>query len=166
MGLPRMLFCGFLLAAPAALAGDLPDPATTPGAIDPEVTQDNIHQTICVEGWTKKVRPPNGYTRALKRRQLGPDDNPADYEMDHLIPLSIGGAARDERNLWVQRWHGRWGAYTKDRLEIKLQHLVCAEELSLREARDAIARDWIAAYGRFCPTWTACPSWKETHPDR
>ena len=28
-----------------------------PGGIDPAVTQSNIHQTICVTGYTSKVRP-------------------------------------------------------------------------------------------------------------
>jgi hypothetical protein len=28
-----------------------PDPETTPGVINPEVTQANIQQTICMKGW-------------------------------------------------------------------------------------------------------------------
>jgi len=35
-----------------------PDPETTPGVINPEVTQANIQQTICVKGWTRTLRPP------------------------------------------------------------------------------------------------------------
>ncbi len=38
--------------------GRLPDPRCTPGAIDPAVTQANIRRTICVSGYTTKVRPP------------------------------------------------------------------------------------------------------------
>ena len=150
-----------MLVTLPAFAGDLPDPRTTPGAIDHGVTQDNIHRTICVEGWTRTVRPPTEYTRRLKLRQIGPGADPADYEEDHLIPLALGGAARSPRNLWPQRWRGRWGAYTKDRLELKLRGLVCADRLPLAEARRAIARDWIAAYRRFCPGREDCPSYRE-----
>ena len=70
-----------------AFAGDLPDPRLTPGATDPTVTQDNIHQTVCVKGYTKTVRPPAHYTNKLKKKQIREygyaDRNPKDYEEDH-----------------------------------------------------------------------------------
>jgi hypothetical protein len=44
-----------------------PDPETTPGVINPEVTQANIQQTICVKGWTTTIRPPASYTNSLKK---------------------------------------------------------------------------------------------------
>jgi hypothetical protein len=60
-----------LLATPATLAQSaLPDPARTPGALNPEVTQATIGTTICVRGWTQTVRPPQAYTHALKRQQI------------------------------------------------------------------------------------------------
>jgi len=46
--------------------GGLPDPKCTPGSINPSVTQDNIHNTICVAGYSKNVRPPVSYTAPLK----------------------------------------------------------------------------------------------------
>ena len=46
----------------------------------------------------------------------------------------------------LQRWDGEDGAKKKDRLERKLQLLVCAYELKLEEARLAIFVDWQAAY--------------------
>lgn len=153
-----------LLTPLPALAGDLPDPATTPGAINPDVTQANIHRTICAQGWTKTIRPPNSYTRALKLRQISDDEDPADFEEDHLIPLAIGGHPTDPRNLWAQRWRGKWGAYTKDRLEIRLQRMVCSGALALDEARTAVAHNWIEAYRRFCPAPADCPSWRDLHP--
>lgn len=64
----------------------LPDPRLTPGAINPEVTRDNIDSTICVPGFTRTIRPPARYTSRLKREQLddparGYDDlNMRDYE--------------------------------------------------------------------------------------
>ena len=47
-----------------------PDPARTPGGLNPEVTQATIGSTICVRAWTRTVRPPQQYTAALKRQQI------------------------------------------------------------------------------------------------
>ena len=60
----------------AAVAGachsvnGLPDPICTPGVADPRVTQDNILATICVSGYSTKVRPSSRYTDALKSEQI------------------------------------------------------------------------------------------------
>jgi len=58
------------LLAASVFARDLPDRTRTPGVANPDVTQDNIDQTICVSGWTKKIRPPTNYTNELKRQQI------------------------------------------------------------------------------------------------
>jgi hypothetical protein len=80
-----------------------PDPNCTPGALNPDVTQENIAQTICVPGYTRTIRPPASYTSQLKVRQIVEygyeDTNPADYEEDHFIPLELGGHPTDPRNL-------------------------------------------------------------------
>jgi hypothetical protein len=72
-----------------------PDPETTPGVTNPEVSQANIQQTICVQGWTATIRPPQSYTDTLKKQQLQAarytDKKPADYEEDHFISLELGG---------------------------------------------------------------------------
>jgi hypothetical protein len=70
------------------------------------------------------------------------------YEEDHLIPLGLGGAPSDERNLWPEPRTSPdgWGADRKDELELALNQLVCSGRLPLREAQRAIATDWIAAY--------------------
>ena len=48
-----------------------PDPVKTPGAANPQVTQQNIQDTICNPHWsTKLIRPPAEYTSRLKRKQL------------------------------------------------------------------------------------------------
>ena len=48
----------------------LPDRALTPGAIDTAVTQNNIQSTVCVRGYTDKVRPDKKYTNRLKHEQI------------------------------------------------------------------------------------------------
>jgi hypothetical protein len=66
-----------------------------------------------------------------------------DYEYDHLVPLELGGAENDPRNLWPEP-----GASPnpKDELEHRLHSLVCAGELSLAAAQREIASDWVAVY--------------------
>ena len=93
-----------------------PDPAMTPGATNPDITQRNIQETICNRQWsTKLIRPAREYTSKLKRKQLRDygdtvhqaraqlinpstgkvdstrcvthSDNMGCYEEDHLIPL-------------------------------------------------------------------------------
>jgi hypothetical protein len=51
------------------------------GAINPAVTQINIHQIVCVIGWTKTVRPPEWQTYQLKRRMLT-----REYELGQSYP--------------------------------------------------------------------------------
>jgi hypothetical protein len=154
-------FAPFLLAAflagavSTARAQSLPNPSLTPGAINPSVTQQNISSTICERGWTATIRPPEPYTEKLKREQIAAygygDHRLRDYEEDHLIPLDLGGAPSDPRNLWPQPHLGpnEWGSYAKDRLEARLNELVCDGALLLDTARAAIASDWIAAYRKY-----------------
>lgn len=141
-----------VLAAPPALAADLPDPVMTPGAIDPMVNQYNIGKTICVRGYTRHVRPPVAYTNRLKRRQMMLGHLPGsmrDYEEDHLISLELGGSPVDPKNLWPEPYAGLWGARAKDRLENRLHRLVCSGRLPLAEAQRAMRGNWIAAYRRY-----------------
>jgi hypothetical protein len=143
-----------MLCLPATvIAGDLPDPRITPGAIDPSVTQANIQQTICVKGYTKTVRPPTNYTNKLKKYQIRQygylDTNPKHYEEDHFIPLNIGGAPDDQRNLWPQPKNSEWDADKKDVLEFKIYKLVCSGEVPLDVARREMATNWIRAYKKY-----------------
>lgn len=143
-----LLMCGHLFAA------DLPDAIITPGFTNPEVTQENLDENICVSGWTKTVRPKTSYTNALKLKQLTEfpymSTQPmGDFEEDHLISLQLGGHPTDERNLWPQPYNSDWGARKKDVLETKLKRLVCNGDITLEEAQLAVAQDWIAAYKKY-----------------
>jgi len=135
-------------------AADLPDASRTPGVINPNVTQENINQTICVSGWTKTIRPPVSYTNNLKIKQmkeLGLAGDPRDYKEDHHISLELGGHPTDPKNLWPEKWEGEWGAHKKDAIETRLKRMVCAGQITLAEAQNAIATDWIAAYKKYTP---------------
>lgn len=145
-----------LLAAPVQAPWQ-PDASRTPGAINPDVTQANIAQTIGKSGWTKTVRPLPAYTDALKRTQMrewGLPGNPGDYEEDHLIPLELGGSPESPLNLWPEPWKPTGtgtglGAATKDQLEDELKRLVLAGRLSLVDAQRAIAANWYEAYSQY-----------------
>lgn len=122
----------------------LPDPACTPGAINPDVYQANIASTICRSGWTKTIRPPVSYTEPLKLQQMaayGESGSPRGYEEDHLISLELGGAPTDPRNLWPEP-----GASPnpKDRVENAAHRAVCSGQMTLGQAQHDIATDWVA----------------------
>ena len=144
--------------APEALSRATPPTRRSPFAEPPgvylaEVRQTNIGATICVSGWTATVRPSTSYTQSLKRLMLtraGLDPKDAvKYELDHFVPLALGGHPRSEDNLWLQSWDGAWNARIKDQLERKLQVMVCAGQISLQAARKAVQNDWHAAYKRY-----------------
>jgi hypothetical protein len=127
----------------------LPDLICTPGVADPRVTQDNIQTTICVSGYTTKVRPSSAYTDALKGEQIKAygytDINLADYEEDHLIPLEIGGHPTDPKNLWPEPRSGTYPAAKKDGVENSLHNKVCSGLMTLVAAQVAIATNWESA---------------------
>jgi hypothetical protein len=126
----------------------LPDRRCTPGAISSRVTQANIQATICSYGYTRAVRPPESVTEPEKRASLAAygDVGPLHaYEYDHLVPLELGGAPNDPRNLWPEP-----GATPnpKDELEGRLREMVCGREMTLAQAQLEIARDWVTAMAR------------------
>jgi hypothetical protein len=125
------------------IVGVFPDQNCTPGAIDPNVTQENIHETICVSGYTKGVRPPVSYTNHLKIQQIAEygyaDTNPHDYEEDHLISLELGGAPSDPKNLWPEP--GR-SPNPKDDIENLCHKKICDGEITLAEAQKQISINW------------------------
>lgn len=126
--------------------GVLPDPKCTSGAIDPSVTQDNIDSTICVSGYTKTVRPPVSVTEPQKFESMkayGFDDSPSNYEFDHLIPLEIGGAPDDLRNLWPESHDTTPNSYDKDGFENYLNDQVCSGKMDLKTAQNEIATNWV-----------------------
>jgi hypothetical protein len=125
-----------------AFAADLP--------INPAVTQKTIASTICVPGWTKTVRPSARYTARIKieliRELEIPEELLVDFELDHRIPLALGGAPSDPRNLELQPWDE---APEKDRIEACLSRAVCDGTITLDEARRRIWTDWRTA-GKAC----------------
>src|ERR1700720_3665021 len=73
----------------------LPDPKLTPGDAFEVTVQD-----LCVSGYTKKVRNvPAEMKREVYQEYGVTSHGPGDYEVDHLIPLELGGS-NSIKNLW------------------------------------------------------------------
>ena len=128
--------------------GVLP-PRETPGAVDPRITQANIDTTICQPGYAGAARPPYSVTGPLKHRLMQaqhPGEPLDEYELDHLIPISLGGAPLDQRDLWLQPRRGPANADAKNILAYVLWRLVCDHQVSLATAQRAISSDWTKAY--------------------
>ncbi|WP_234533099.1 hypothetical protein [Streptomyces shenzhenensis] len=135
----------------------LEDPACTPGAISPAVTQANLKSTICRKGgYTSGVRPSayvTGKEKKLDAASYGYTGSMSDAEYDHLISLQLGGDPNDPRNLWVEpadpgHKKGAGVNNKKDPVETKLHTAVCAGKVTLAAAQQAIVTDWTTALTR------------------
>lgn len=142
-------------------ADTLPNPRTTPGAINPTITQANIDATICNPNFAASVKPAPSWTAAAARR-LAERDYPgqpaSNFQIDQLVPISLGGAPMDARNLWLMPWTGPDNAENKDQLERVLNAMVCARQVPLASAQQAIARNWIDLKRRVTTTQMPMPS--------
>jgi hypothetical protein len=136
-----------------AANGVLPDPACTPGAVDPHVTDATLESTVCRRGgYTSTVRPPTSVTNSEKRlaqAAYGQSDGPSAYELDHLVPLELGGTPNSAENLWPEPGSS---PNAKDKLEGALHDLLCAHRITLTAAQHMIATDWITAYRQILGT--------------
>jgi hypothetical protein len=132
----------------------LPDRHCTPGALNPAVTQATIGRTICVSGWSSTVRPPTSVTEPEKRAAVAAygdyrGSRLSAYELDHLVPLSLGGAPNSAANLWPEPdYPGVTRSFylnPKDRIEDRLHRLVCQSRLTLAAARRMFMTNWVKA---------------------
>ena len=133
-----------ILDAPCKVRGPLPDPQCTPGDRLPVTTRE-----VCVSGYSKTVR---NVPESLKKKvyeSYGVTHHPkGSYEVDHLIPLSIGGS-NDIKNLWPEAAEPKPGFRQKDGLENRLRSLVCKGDLMLEEAQAIISTNWVAGWVDF-----------------
>lgn len=58
-------------------------------------------------------------------------------------------ASRATRRLQLQPWEGEDGAKKKDKLEVKLQCLVCTGSVPLDQAQTEIYNDWKGALTKY-----------------
>jgi hypothetical protein len=129
----------------------VPDPKCTPGAINPTVTaavlRDPKFRTECVRGditsEEKKETTYDAYGLAHPKQNAGPTQS---CELDHLVPLELGGADSLE-NIWPQC--GPAGVMLsaryfkeKDKVEDYLAMMVRMGRMELGAAQQGIVADW------------------------
>ncbi len=125
------------------IAGPLPDPNCTPGAVFKNIDKDQI----CVGGYSKTVRKVSTGLRKKILAEYGIKYpvSYGSYEIDHLIPLSLGGN-NDPANLWPEAAEPFPGFKEKDVVESYLLQEVCAGRIALATAQAQIAKNWLAIY--------------------
>ncbi len=113
--------------------------------LNPAVTEATIRSTICVSGWTTKVRPPTSYTEPLKLSQIAAEGLPGTasaYEEDHRVALELGGSPADPQNLSPE---AHPGSYAKDTTENAAKAQVCGGT-DLRTVQAEFVARWLAPY--------------------
>ena len=129
----------------------LPNRGATPGRRRVQLTK----ATLCASDY----RAPADLVPAAVRRKVFatygiPSSRHAAYQLDEVIPLSLGGDL-SSNNVWPQPWAGV-GAAKKDRLEVRLRQLVCSDRMSLLLAQRDISRDWWKTYLRYAAPARIC----------
>jgi hypothetical protein len=100
-------------------------------------------------GWTKAIRPPSRVMDQIKRDKLHAagwtDADKNRFEIDYIIPLSLGGAPDDPNNFHLEA--GSEIVEKEAALEACLPRLVYERRLMLDEVRKAVWQDWRTALG-------------------
>ena len=119
----------------------LPDSACSPGAV---LTTDT--KVICVSGYTKTVRNvPDSEKKKVFKEYGIPYTLHANYEVDHLISLELGGS-NDISNLFPESYLIKYGARVKDKLENYLHDQACSGKISMATAQQEISTNWLKYY--------------------
>ena len=142
---------GLLLFLTRVLLAQEPTPILPDANMTPGDTFDITAQDICAHGYARKVRDVPAQMKREVYREYGIiSHGPGDYEIDHLIPLELGGS-NSIKNLWPESHRtSPWNAQVKDRLEDKLHEMVCSGQLDLKTAQKAIASNWNMDRARTC----------------
>lgn len=126
-----------------AARGPLPDAQCTPGAV---MTTD--FETICnTSTHGRRLVTATVHRQAFTEYGYSYPQAPGAFEVDHLIPLELGGDNVIE-NLWAEPAEPRPGFHEKDKVENYLHKQVCSHSMSLADAQHQIATDWMAVWNR------------------
>jgi len=128
-----LLFISLALAATArAQDSMLPNRRFTPG----KIARSDADRGGVNEAMERKVF--NRYRIPWPRR--------AEFKVDHLIPLELGGADHIQ-NLWPQSLKIKpYGAHRKEILTQRLLTRIAAGQMTLAQAQEQISEDWIDCF--------------------
>jgi hypothetical protein len=90
-------------------------------------------------------------------KAYGDTDSSSNYELDHFIPLEIGGSPDSVLNLFPEPYANPYGAREKDKVENYLHKQICNGTITLQTAQQEIRTNWIAVYNDCCKS-TSTPS--------
>jgi hypothetical protein len=124
--------------------GPSPDRACSPGAYYSKLTRGVICSAAFHTGDIRNVPQSEKY-EVEREYGLQPARYGRTLEIDHIVPLEIGGS-NDIANLYPEQADARPGYHVKDRLENRLHALVCAGQIGLRSAQERIADNWQLLY--------------------
>jgi hypothetical protein len=110
----------------------LPNPKLTPGRI------------------AKRDKDRGGVTLKMERKVFAryrlPWTRRAEFKIDHLIPVELGGADTVD-NLWPQSVRTKpYGADRKELLTEVLLERIARKQITLEQAQEQIRKDWIDAF--------------------
>jgi hypothetical protein len=129
---PALLLLVFLAATAAAQDALVPNPKLTPGRI------------------AKRDKDKQGVTVAMEQKVFAryhlPWSRRAEFKIDHLIPVELGGADSVD-NLWPQSVRAKpYGADRKELLTEVLLERIAKGQITLAQAQEQIRTDWIDAF--------------------
>ncbi len=135
---------GVAAAPPAAALGPIsrPNPLLTPGVVA-------VRDVTAVCQQPKHTRVPIPYYLQLSvfYAYRVPVQNAANYGLDFLVPLQLGGASV-QANIWPASVQGI-GFHQKEQLNYRLRTMVCEQGLPLGQAQQDIVSDWYALWTRY-----------------
>ena len=113
----------------------VPDPALTPGEMDPSLA--------CVSNADR----PRSVTDSEKNAILTaygypPSTKKTSGEFDHWFPHWMGGSD-GPKNIWFDPHAGKFGSFAKDKVELQLWRKVCVDKtMSLPQAKTMYLKGW------------------------
>ena len=119
----------------------MPDPKCTPGAVMTVDLDTICHQPAGVR-WNVA---PSLQKKAFSDYGVLGSRGQEELEVDHLIPLELGGENTIE-NLWPQASKPPPGFHEKNYVEAFLHDKVCAGEMRLGDAQRQVAADWLSVW--------------------
>lgn len=129
----------------------LPVLACTPGSIRSDIDPTHLELTVCKPNWSATVRPPTTETNRSKTAAMASYGVPVSQrpvtELDHLVPLELGGG-NSTTNLWpeVSDKPGRGFRNSKDAVEDEVHSWVChGNQAQWSVAVSAFASNWTTA---------------------
>lgn len=156
-----------LLATPSeaqnATGRYYPDHNLTPGSVDAKLKP----AFLCAHSTSERRNTPDSLKRQVFEAYNVSWDDRSGYEVDHFIPLFLGGVNKCDDsatcNLWPQPHQkvyadvAPWGSETKDRLEMRVYNTMCNRKAHkalkdvtwLRDAQNAMMSDWRAMYREY-----------------